>query len=250
MAGRMAPGREYDFVIEAYTPETVPMARLAEYMHELAHMLGEVHAVHFVRLEGGSTVIIHRVEAESVPKVAARAVAVARRQAPAGAMRAYEAINRMLRADNGKATYRETSGAEIIRFPGAEDVARYGSVTQQCAVDGEVVRVGGIGKSVPITLRSEDELIANCYTNRASAKELAAHLFEPVRLLGTGRFIREARGGWKLDYFAISSFSPLSNEPLSSVVTALRAIPGGECGEDALDQLKIFRQEDAANGGV
>jgi hypothetical protein len=165
-------------------------------------------------------------------------------------MRAYQTINRMLRADNGKAVYRETSGAEIIRFPGIEDVARYGSITQQCAVDGEVIRVGGTGKNVPIMLRSEDELIANCYTSRAMAKELAGHLFEPVRLLGLGRFIREDRGGWKLEYFAISSFSPLSNEPLSSVVTALRAIPGGEWGEDALEQLRILRHGDAANGGV
>jgi hypothetical protein len=226
------------------------MARLAEYMHELAQMLGEVHAVHFVRLEGGSTVIIHNVEAESVPKVAARAVAVARRQAPSGAMRAYETINRMLRADNGKAIYRETSGAEIIRFPGIEDAVRYDSVTQQCAVDGEVIRIGGTGRNVPVMLRSENDLIGNCYTNRTTAKELATHLFEPVRLLGTGRFIRETHGGWKLDYFAISSFSPLSNEPLSSVIRALRAIPGGEWGEDALEHLQMLRHEGESNGGV
>ena len=73
---------------------------------------------------------------------------------------------------------------------------------------------------------------------------------EPVRLLGTGRFIRENRSGWKLDHFTISSFSPLSDEPLSSIVTALRAIPGGEWGEDALEQLQILRHGDAHNGGV
>ena len=103
------------------------------------------------------------------------------------------------------------------------------AITQKCAVDGEVIRVGGTGKMVQIVLRSEDELIGNCYTSRATAKELATHLFEPVRLLGTGRFVRGDRGGWKLDHFAISSFSPLSDElsdePLSSVITALRAIP-------------------------
>ena len=246
----MAAGREYGFVIEAYTPETVPMHRLAEYMRELAVMLGETQAVHFVRLEGGSTILVHTVEAEAVPKVDARAKAVARREAPAEAMRAYQAINRMLRGDNGKAVYRETSGAEIIRFPGIDDVTSFGTITQQCAVDGEVIRVGGTRKNVPIVLRSENELITNCYTSRATAKELAMHLFEPVRLQGTGRFIREDRGGWKLEYFRIVSFSSLSDEPLSSVVTALRAIPGGEWGEDALEQLQFLRHgESGANGG-
>src|SRR5260370_31192045 len=124
-------------------------------------------------------------------------------------MRAYQTINRMLRADNGKGILQETSGAEIIRFPGIEDVARFGSITQQCAVDGEVIRLGGTGSAVPIMLRSEEELIGNCYTTRATAKQLAPHLFEPVRLLGTGRFIREDTGGWKLDHFAINSFRPL-----------------------------------------
>jgi len=246
----MAAGREYGFVIEAYTPETVPVARLAEYMRELTTMLGEARAVHFVRLESGSTNIVHVVEPEAVPKVAARATAVAQRQAPAEAMWAYQTINRMLRSDNGKAVYRENPGAEIIRFPGIEDAARFGSITQQCAVDGEVIRIGGTGKNVPIVLRSEDELIGNCYTSRATAKELAMHLFEPVRLLGTGRFFREDRGGWKLDFFKIDSFDALSNEPLSSVITALRAIPGGEWSEDAFSELDALRQGEARNGGV
>lgn len=226
------------------------MARLAEYMRQLAIMLGETSAVHFVRLEPGSTVLIHSVEAEAVPKVAARATAIARRQAPARAMQAYQEINRMLRADNGKAIYRETSGAEIIHFPGIEALARFGSITQQCAVDGEIIRIGGTGKDVPVVLRSEDELIGNCYTSRTTAKELALHLFEPVRLLGTGRFAREDRGGWKLDYFKIDSFSALSDEPLSSVITALRAIPGGNWKEDALEQLRILRHGDEQNGGI
>lgn len=246
----MAAGREYRLVIEAYTPETVPMVRLAEYMRELAAMLGETKAVHFVRLDAGSVAVAYTVETEAVPKVAARARLVARRQASPEAMRAYQTINRMLRADNGKGVLQETSGAEIIRFPGIEDVARFGSITQQCAVDGEVIRLGGTGKTVPIMLRSEDELIGNCYTTRETAKQLAAHLFEPVRLLGTGRFIREDRGGWKLDYFAIDSFAPLSDAPLSSVITALRAIPGGEWGEDALEQLRFIRHGGTLDGGI
>jgi hypothetical protein len=246
-------GEEFRFRIEPYTPETIPMARLAGYLQELAAILGETTAVHFVRLEASSTVVVHRVEHEAVPKVRDRASAVARRQGSLPAMRAYRNINRMLRQDNGQGVLQAPTGAEIIRFPGIQEVERYGTVTQQCAVDGEVVRIGGTRERVPITLRSEVELIADCYTSRATAKRLAAYLFEPVRLYGHGRFAREDDGAWKLEYFVFETFTKLTDEPLSSVIQALRAIPGGEWGENALDELHVIRHgptEDAQNGGV
>jgi hypothetical protein len=56
--------REYRFKITAYTPATIPMARLAEYMAELAVVLGEEEHVHFVRLQKGSTVLVHNIENE------------------------------------------------------------------------------------------------------------------------------------------------------------------------------------------
>jgi hypothetical protein len=248
----VAEDEEYRFRIDPYTPETIPMARLAEYLHELAAILGEPKAVHFVRLDSGSTVVVHKVETEAVPKVRGRVGAIARKRAPRDAMRAYHTINRMLRADNGAGVLQETSGAEIIRFPGVGDIARYGTITQQCSVDGEVIRIGGTRKRVPIMLRSEDELIAECYTGRATAKNLATHLFEPVRLFGTGRFAREDDGAWKLEYFAVDSFTPLADEPLSKVLVALRAIPGGDWGEDALEQLRFIRHgpKGTEDGGI
>lgn len=251
--GAMAGGEEFRFRIEPYTPETIPMARLADYLHQLAAMLGEPKAVHFVRLETSSTVVVHQVEREAVPKVRERAQAVARRQGSRDAMRAYRNINHLLRQDNGAGVLEAPTGAEIIRFPGIQQVERYGTVTQQCAVDGEVVRVGGTRDRVPITLRSEEEIIADCYTSRATAKRLAAHLFEPVRLFGSGRFAREDEGSWKLEYFSFEHFVRLTDEPLSSVIEALRAIPGGEWGDNALDELRLIRHgpsEGKQHGGV
>jgi hypothetical protein len=238
---------------EAYTPETIPMARLAEYLRELAAILGETKAVHFLRLEASSTVVVHRVEREAVPKVQDRATAVARRRASRDAMRAYRTINRMLRADNGAGVLQAPTGVEIIRFPGIRETERFGTVTQQCFVDGEVVRIGGTRERVPITLRSEGELVADCYTSRATAKRLAAHLFEPVRLFGNGRFAREGEGAWKLEYFVFENFTELADQSLASVIEALRAIPGGEWGEDALDELRLIRHGpslSAQDGGI
>jgi hypothetical protein len=252
LGGSMAIGEEFRFRIEVYSPGTIPMARLAEYLQELAAILGETKAVHFVRLESGSTVVVHKIEQEAIPKVRDRAYAVARNCGPREAMRAYGKINRMLRADNGVGALQEPTGAEIIRFPGIQEIDRFGSITQQCSVDGEVVRIGGTRERVPIMLRSGEELIADCYTGRVTAKKLATHLFEPVRLFGTGRFIRDDTGTWKLEHFDFDSFIPLIEPPLSSIVAALRAIPGGEWGDDALDELQYIRHGpmDVQNGGV
>ena len=69
---------EFYFWIDAFTPATIPMARLAEYMRELATILGEPAFVHFVRLKRGSTGIVHKVQIEAVPKVRDRATSVRR----------------------------------------------------------------------------------------------------------------------------------------------------------------------------
>jgi hypothetical protein len=58
--------REYRLRIDAFTPETLPMSRLAEYMADLATLLGEQERVHFARLENGSTALVHTIECHSV----------------------------------------------------------------------------------------------------------------------------------------------------------------------------------------
>lgn len=62
------PRRRYRFVIdESFTPDTLPMWRLAEYMTDMADLLGEKSYVHFVQIEGGSTVLVQDVEHEAYP---------------------------------------------------------------------------------------------------------------------------------------------------------------------------------------
>lgn len=86
--------------------------------------MGESSAGHFRRLEPGSTVIVHHIEPEAVPKVRERAQAVKSGVAPQEALRSYKALNKLLREDNAVGILRGTKhGAIILRFPGREDVA-------------------------------------------------------------------------------------------------------------------------------
>lgn len=242
---------EYCFRIDAYTPETMPMARLAEYLAELAMILGEPTAVHLVRLERGSTVLVHQIEREAVPKVRERATSVRRGSGPRDAVRAYHAINKLLRDDNGVGVIQERTGAEILRFPGREETEeKFASIRQYGSIDGEVLRVGGPQKYVPVLLQSEDQQIAGCWAERRIAKELAQKLFEPVRLFGRGRWSRDAEGKWSLEQFIVESFEPLRSEQLSDALSRLRAIPVS-WGDDAYTDLQIMRHgPEKQNGGA
>jgi hypothetical protein len=235
-------GAEYRFKIDAYSPATIPMARLAEYMAQLAILIGETPSVHFLRLETGSTVLVHQIEKEAIPKVQDRAIAVRRGDAPRDAHIAYKTMNRMLRDDNATAVLTERKrGPVLLAFPG-KDLAEIAlpTITQHGSIEGLIMRVGGTDETIPVLLESEGNQIAGCYTNRAIAKELAKHLFDPARLHGQGRWTRDADGVWGLKSFRIESYELLKSDSLSEVLTELRAV-GGEWGDSSLDELNKFR---------
>src|SRR5262245_19291571 len=91
---------EYKFKIDAWTPETLPMKRLAQYMTELATIYGSQESIHFVRLEKGSAAVVKRVEFESIPKVKERLEGIKHRDAPQDAIEAYSTLDQMLAEDN------------------------------------------------------------------------------------------------------------------------------------------------------
>ena len=226
----MAQDKEYNFRIAAYTPETIPMERLAEYMHELAILLGETKSVHFVRLVGGTTQIVHRVDREAVPKVEIRLRRVRTRDATHEALHAYDTLNSYLRDDAADAVLREgADGAQIIEFPGANELAEpeFGPFNQSGTIDGVVIKLGGKRDRVPVHLETRDGLDIGCVATRAIARELAKHIFgDELRLTGTGRWLRDKYGKWVLKSFAVTSFEPLDAKSLTELAAELSAIEG------------------------
>jgi hypothetical protein len=245
---------EFRWRIDAYTPETMPLSRLAEYLGELAKILGEEHSVHLVELEAGSTILVHRIEREAVPKIRDRVAAVRRGDAPPPAMRSYNAVNKLLRDDGASASLLE-DGAEILEFPGKKDeLPRFPAVSERGEIDGEVLRVGGADDPVPVLLATEaGAVLSGCYARRTIAKPLALRLFEPVRLFGEGKWARTAEGRWVLNSFRIDSFQPLENEGFADALTRLRAVPGLDWGENIVDEflkLRYGQERKDADGGV
>jgi hypothetical protein len=243
-------GREYRFRIDAYTPDTMPMARLAEYMGELSQMLGERNAVHFLRLEGGSTILVHKIEREAVPKVRGRIAHLPTGDGPSEAVRAYKAINKMLRDDDAVGTLRgKGRGGVVIYFPGRDEAQEeFASIKQYGSIDGVVTWIGGSDQTAHITLETEGQQVSRISTTRAIAKSLASKLFEPVRLYGRGRWSRDSEGVWSLVDFKMESFEALEDAPLSEAVDHLRAVRT-EWDPEAYSELRTIRHGPKGSGG-
>ena len=220
--------RLYRFVIDAYSPGTLPMARLAEYMADLARLLGEPEHVHFDRVDEGSAALVHLVDEVAVPAVQQRLRTVGRDDAPEDITKVLRTINERLAKDKASASLREADGAEIVPFPGVGEPAglSFGPFRERGILDGVLIRVGGKDDTVPVHLRDRDK-IHICNANREMARRLAPNLFGDIlRVHGEGRWERNSGGQWSLLRFDIKDFQLLDDAPLGEVVQRLRAVEG------------------------
>lgn len=112
--------REYRFEIDAFTPDTIPMSRLSQYLADVARMMGQEASVHLMRIENGSTVPIISVDWEAELKVQDRLRAVKFNEGPAEAQRAFKEINKRLVQDNANGVLIDPSETKVIRFPGVD----------------------------------------------------------------------------------------------------------------------------------
>lgn len=221
---------EFDFRISAYTPETMPMDRLARYMGELSVLMGSAAHVHFAGLRKGSTRLLVRVEPEDAPKVSARLALAKRSDAPADLVRIVHSVNALLRED-GASGWLHQGAARIYVFPGIKEAIpkRLGPIKEAGVLDGEIVRVGGKDKTIHILLIGPDEQEYKLWTNsRELAKSLANHLYNPVRVTGTGSWSRSEEGKWELDSFNVHGFSPIEERSLIEAFAALQAVEGSK----------------------
>ncbi len=235
---------EYRFVIDAFTPATIPMSRLAEYMAEVANLLGNEAYVHFVRLDGGSLVMVQNIQPEAAPKVRDQVHDVRLGEGPPEARRARVNIDKMLADDNASGELVEPQGATVLRFPGAKapkDLA-YGPFNQPGELTGTVIMIGGKNDPVPVHLQDGDR-VHICSVKRDIGRRLAAHMFEaPIRVSGIGRWLRDSAGDWQMREFRVTDFRPLSQTPLSEIVGKLRGVKASWQGmADPIGELQKIR---------
>ena len=242
----MAEHGEYIFEIDVFTPLTLPMKRLHEYIGDLINLFGNEDQVHFLRVEEGSASPVFYVEPPAVVRVDRRLLAVKTGSASRRAMVSFSALNDKLLEDNGTATLRSRQN-KLLHFPGREQGAspEIGPVREPGTIEGEVIGVAGRDETIQIYLR-EGEKMHTCTGSKEQARALAQYLFEgKVRVFGDARWKRTKHGNWELEFFFIDSFVALKTDPLSEVVKRLRSIESTKWaeGKSRLNYLEEIWQE-------
>jgi hypothetical protein len=235
---------EYRFKIDAFTPDTIPLTRLSQYLGDLARMMGENANVHLARVELGSTVPVIRVDYEAVPKVQERLRLVKFDEGPLEARRAYREINKRLVEDNANGVLLDPNAGKVIQFPGRDGAnqTEFGPITQTDSFQGVPIRIGGEGDTVPIHLE-DGELKHIVYAPRHIAKQIATHLFTSVvRIEGKGKWMRTKLGEWEMLNFYAQGFEVLKDGDIRANLDRLQAIPAAWTKlEDPLSELAMLR---------
>jgi hypothetical protein len=243
-------GKPYRLRIsESYTPGTIPMARLADYMRVFAKLLGESHAVHFERIVDASVGLVARVDVPAERRVAERLSSLKTGASTKDARQAFDELDSMLREDNAVGALDNAEGAVIISFPGKmrEIPQAYGPFWREGDVQGQVVSIGGRDTTVHVQLVDRQQVITGIEMTRELALRVKEHLFgKTIRLRGRGRHMRGTDGLWRLEGFKASSFEVLDDASFDQVVDMLRAVSGSEWGrsDDPSAALRSMRHDD------
>ncbi len=226
----MAAPTIFDFRIDAWKPDTLPMARLAEYLARLAVVFGSQEKVYFLKVRKGSAVPEIHVQETAAANVYARLQLVGTGKGPDDAKKSIQHINGLLRDDNASAVLREKGGAVVIDFPGQKTpLAEEAIVHETGELIGSVIRVGGKDETVPLLLQDTDGTPYKCTATRTIARELAHHLFgDLVRVQGVGKWHRTAGRTWELESFKVKSWEPMVQSNLVALVAALRTVEGSQ----------------------
>lgn len=239
---------EYIFRIDVFKPEDAPMQKLAEYLLQLAKLLGETEHVHFSQISEGSLRLHAAADFVAEPRIQDRLAAVDEKGTDSYAIN--ETINKMLAKDNAtgelyRRAVRSSEEAKILIFPGRDKPKpREFKLKQQGSIEGILVRLGGKDASIHAELDAGEGRYQKCTMDRALAIELAPHMFRTaLRLQGNGTWRRDEDGKWLIEDFKAQSFEELREEDLPTTLKLLKEIPLLWDG-DMTQELRRMREDD------
>lgn len=244
----MRAGKEIIWVLEGRTPDQIPLARLAEYMQQLAILLGQMADVHLSRVEEGSTRIVTSLPSGGpAQRAQARVYAVRDRRAPADAMRAFSRINAMVAEDRGPA--RITFGSAIVlRFPGAaKEPFRVVTMRDHAVITGRLyalIEESSGQVKARIRPRSRETYVA-CTADEVIGRRLRNFFQDIVRVEGVGEWARSENGEWQCTALKIKDVQAVRDLSLRDAIDKVRAIEA-DWPEDPLADWDAEEKGDAA----
>lgn len=214
---------EVSLVIDVFTPLTLPMNRLAEYLKPFALLLGNEAHVHFQGVKEGSANCLALIEPHAAPKVKERLDHVVSKTAPRVAMKAHQDIDNLLLEDNALG-YVALDGRNVIEFPGRMRAAQetIGPVRRSTSIEGQIYMIGGKDDTINVYL-NEGHRETKCVVSVDLARRLGPHLRGPrIRFFGHGIWYR-VDGSWEMKTFAAEDFLALDEKPLPETLKNIQA---------------------------
>lgn len=242
----MTDFEELSFVIPGYTPETMPLNRLIEYLQQLSVVLGDPENLHLIEIRESSCAPTFHVPKAVALEAHDRAYKVSRGDGTKKQVDAFNRVSRMLRRDArdaGKPAVLRSPRKVILEIPVApDDLGVLSGVRQSSTVDGQLIRVGGAGDDATLQVQDLDGHIMSGFTaKRALAKELARLMWEPVRLSGVGQWGRSEDGAWSLERMQVQSYELLEEEALGVTLEKLRSA-NVDWPDDAYERMLAERE--------
>jgi hypothetical protein len=229
--------------IDVFTPDSLPMARLAEYLARFSELLGHAENVHFTRVLKGSAKCKAFIDPQAAPKVRERVESVINGSAPKAAMRAHKDIDDLLAADNAiGGVY--LGGERVIEFPGRRRATKekIGPVRRSTSIEGQIFQIGGKDDTINVHLRDKDRLY-RCEVSVELAKKLAPmFLTGKVRLFGHGDWYR-VDSHWEMANFLAVEFVELEGKTLNETVAGIRDVFSAVHADDFLSAMDALRRE-------
>lgn len=238
----------FKFTLPGYTPDTMPLNRLMEYLNQLSIVLGSPGDLHLVGIEKGSTRPVLAMRHDVAHRARNNARAVAEGGGSANRRQAFHTIRRMVAEDGGEtAVLKAPKGAVILKFPSAaigEDQV-VNSLRQNTSIEGTLVRIGGIGDNAQLLIQEMNgNVIAGSAATRPLAQEMARLIYRPIRVNGLASWHRDEEGKWKITRLLVQSYDALDDRELEEVVAELRAVKV-QWPDDSLEQLQAMRGQAA-----
>jgi len=245
-----APGK-YELKIDGFTPDTLPLERMAQYLVEFSKLLGESSQVHFDRVRDGSAILTVNVDEPVRIRVADRLHQSQSESGTAALRNALSAIEHLLYEDNSTGSVISTGSSEetaiIIEFPtiDRDRSSKIGPIWQDGHIEGYLTRLEGVDATKHASLVSADTNYGRIETNASLAQSIKPYLFEKIiiRLSGRGQWYRE-NDVWFLKKFQASDFEVLDDSSLSDVIIQLRNLDHGWNDiDDPAEELRRIRGE-------
>lgn len=241
--------QNFVFSIDALTPATLPMARLAEYLSDLAALVGAKAKVHFDEVAEGSAQLKWWAEVGAEEGIRSRLAQADSLDAPKDIARPFAEIKKKLVQDGANADLTEEGRGKLLYFPGRSAITEEQAPAfwQREEIVGRLVRIGGADGSIHAHIQTDAGVLSRFQMNEDVAKRLVHHfLGEPIRLIGRAKWLRSLDGKWSLQLFQVEAFEPLTRTSLLEDLAQLRALnPGGWLDRsDAANELQAIRYGD------